>query len=117
MILIAAIQTDRYIQSPTLTHRYRTRNVVYTLDGTAQEDRLGGAKKMLTLPFALLPGEVWRTLRTALTASTVPVSGSVGSDDVSGNYRLAGNDIPTPILYVDNGEYICQPFTVTLEEI
>ncbi|MBR1830845.1 MAG: hypothetical protein IJ784_00250 [Ruminiclostridium sp.] len=117
MVVIAGYEVDKYILPPTVTHRNRARSVVYALDGTAKEDRLGSSKKMLTLPFALLPASVWENLRTALQELEITVSGNVGRCTVSGKYRMYGNDLPTPVLYVDNGSYICQPFSVTLEEI
>lgn len=119
MITVGGQNVDKYVQMPTVTHRYRARSVVYTLDGTAKEDRLGGAKKLLTLPFALVTAAVWEVLRPELTANEVTASGDIGGVDISGTYRLSGNDIPTPILVVDKttGQYVCQPFTVTLEEI
>lgn len=116
-MIVGGINIDKYVQSPTVTHRFRARSVVYALDGTANEDRLGDAKKMLTLPFALVPATDWETVRTALSAKEISVSGGIGGIGVSGKYRLAGNDIPTPILNVYNGIYVTQPFSVTLEEI
>lgn len=119
MITVGGQNVDKYVQMPTVTHRYRARSVVYTLDGTAKEDRLGGSKKVLTLPFVLIKATVWETLRSVLTADTVNVFGSIGGVSVNGNYRLLGNDIPTPILVVErsSNNYVCQPFTVVLEEI
>ena len=114
---IENVTIDRYIQPPTVTRRFRSRSVVYTLDGTAKEDRLGGTKLILTLPFALLPSEIWETLKPLLAAQTISVTGYVGVMLVSGIYRLSDNDIPTPVMIVQNGLYRCQPFTVTLEEI
>ena len=114
---IGNVAIDSYIEPPTVTRRFRGRSVVYTLDGTAKEDRLGGTKLILTLPFKLLPSEVWETLKPLLAAQTISVTGYVGVILVNGTYRLSGNDIPTPILVVKNGLYRCQPFTVTLEEI
>lgn len=117
MIEVAGYEIDGYIQPPTITYRNRARSIVYALDGTAKEDRLGSSKKIIALPFVLLPASVWEGLRAALQTLEIVVSGSVGGCTVSGRYCLYGNDIPTPVLYVDHGSYICQPFSVTLEEI
>lgn len=121
MLLVGGLEVADIIQSPTLTYRFRARSVVYALDGTAKEDRLGAAKKVLTLPFALVPADTWESLRTAIMQNTVSVSGNLGGVDAGGTYRLYGNDIPTPVLVLldDNGnkKYVTQPFNVTLEEI
>lgn len=117
MLSVCSVEVDKYIESPVLTYRFRARNVVYTLNGTAREDRLGKAKKMLTLPFALVPADIWEQLRASLMLNTVSVSGGIGGADASGTYRLFGNDIPTPILVVQNDKYVTQAFSVTLEEI
>lgn len=121
MIMVGGIEVSSYIQQPVVNYRFRARSVVYALDGTAKEDRLGDAKKVLTLPFALVPADTWEGLRAAIMQNTVLVSGNIGGADVGGTYRLYGNDIPTPILVVFNengsGKYVTQPFNVTLEEI
>lgn len=119
MINAAGYNIDDCVQMPTVTHRFRARSVVYALDGTAKEDRLGNSKKILTLPFVLISAEKWESLRNGLTTNIVAVTGDIGGVSISGSYRLSGNDIPTPILVIDKrtNRYICQPFTVTLEEI
>lgn len=114
---VGSIEVDRYIEAPVITHRLRARSVVYTLNGTAKEDRLGTAKKVLTLPFALVPADIWESLRVTIAHNTVSVSGNVGGVDASGTYRLLGNDIPTPVLVVQGDKYVTQKFNVTLEEI
>lgn len=113
------VTIDRYISPPTVTHRFRARSVLYALDGTALEDRLGGVKKVIAIPFGRIAADVWENLRTVIEGDDITVSGSVGGADVAGTYRLSGNDIPTPILYVDKRThlYMCQPFTVTIEEV
>lgn len=117
MIFVGTTEVANYVESPVITHRFRARSVVYTLDGTAKEDRLGTAKRVLTLPFALVPSEIWESLRNTILQNTISVSGNIGGAEVSGSYRLSGNDIPTPVLVIHNNKYVTQPFTVTLEEI
>lgn len=119
MMTIGGVTVDSYISPPTLTHRFRARSVIYALDGTAKEDRLGGTKKLLTLPFAVISSDTWESLRAIMERDNFLVAGNVGGADVSGTFRLSGNDIPTPILYVDRHthKYMCQPFTVVIEEV
>lgn len=118
MITIGSIQIDGMVQTPMVTPRFRARSVVYALDGTAKEDRLGDAKKMLTLPFVLISSDDWSRLNAAISAETITVNGLLGGYSLNGTYRLSGNDFPMPVLYQDRlGKVMCQPFTVVLEEI
>lgn len=119
-ITVGGLTVDRYITAPVFRDTFRARSCEYTLDGTAREDRLGQTKKRLELTFAMLPANVSSTLRDVLLQKEITVSGFIGggdSIDVGGTYRLAEDEIPTPILVVHGGKYTCQSFTVTLEEI
>ena len=118
MITVGGILVDDMVQTPTVTPRFRARSVVYALDGTAKEDRLGNAKKTLTLPFVLISSDEWNRLSTAITSETVTVDGALGGYSLNGTYRLSGNDFPMPVLYQDKqNKVMCQPFTIVLEEI
>lgn len=116
-LVIGGITVDNMIMPPQISDTYRARSVVYSLDGTALEDRLGGTKKKLTLPFGTISQSQWEALKTVLSQKNITVSGYLGSLNVGGTYRLADDEIPTPVLYVKNNTYMCKPFTVTIEEV
>lgn len=108
---------DSLIMPPHISDKWRSRGVEYTLDGTALEDRLGGTKKVIKLPFGVIPQTKWEPLKAVLSKKSFELLGNVGGSSVSGTYRLADEEIPTPVLYVEDDEYMCQPFTVTIEEV
>lgn len=115
---IGGVNVENYILSPKISDRYRARSVEYSLNGTALEDRLGGTKKDLTLFFGVISQNLWEQLKDVLKNKTISVSGYIGTLNVGGTYRLSENDIPTPILYVEeNGSYMCEPLSFTLEEV
>lgn len=119
-ITVGGLAIDKYITTPTYRDTFRSRSCAYTIDGTAREDRLGKTKKRLELTFAMLPANVHNSLRNILLQEEITVSGFIGSVDttnVGGTYRLADDEIPTPVLVVHGGKYYCQTFTVNLEEI
>ena len=117
-LTIGTITVDTMIMPPHISDKWRARSVQYTIDGTACEDRLGGTKKIIKLPFSIISQTKWESLKNILSQKTIAANGYVGGLDVSGTYRLADDELPTPILYVgENNEYMCQPFTVTIEEV
>lgn len=115
---IGGITVDALIMPPNISNKWRARSVRYSLDGTALEDRLGSAKKTLTLPFGVIPQSKWESLKNVLSQKTVTVSGYIGSLYINSKFRVSDDEIPTPILYVDeNSQYVCRPFTINMEEI
>lgn len=116
-ISIAGTPIDKYITQPQCGIAHRSRSVAYTLNGNAREDRLGGFKKTLTLTFGALPEKVWEPLKAQLQQKTVAVTGYVGMMNVTGSYRLTGDELPTPVLVVIENGYYCQNFSISLEEI
>lgn len=109
---------DSMIFPPHISDKWRARSVEYSLDGTALEDRLGGTKKVIKLPFGIISQTKWENLKTILSQKTISVSGNIGKLNVGGTYRLADDEVPTPVLYVEKSEeYMCQPFTITIEEV
>ena len=116
-LTIGGIAVDAMIMPPHISDKWRARGVQYTLDGTALEDRLGGTKKVIRLSFGVIPQTKWESLKSVISQNTISVNGYVGGLNVSGTYRLADDNVPTPVLYVENSEYMCQPFTITIEEV
>ena len=117
-ITIGGIAVDTMIMPPHISDKWRARNVEYSLDGSALEDRLGGTKKLIKLPFGVIPQTKWEKLKSVFSQKTINASGYIGGLNITGIYRLVDNELPTPVLYVDTtNEYMCQPFTVTIEEV
>ena len=117
-LTIGGITVDSYIETPVFSNNFRARSVLYSLDGTAKEDRLGGSKKAIKIQFSVLPASVWENLKNVLGQKTFSVSGAIGSLGVSGTYRLKDEELNTPVLYVHkDGTYYCQPFSVNIEEV
>ena len=115
-LLIGNIDVDRYIVPPKVDLNYRARSVLYALDGTAHEDRLGKTKKQLGLTFAACPSYVWEKLKLILNDKEITVFGKVGTVSVTGKYRLSENVLPTPVDVVIDNTYYCT-VSVTLEEV
>lgn len=116
-LTIGGIAVDSMIMPPYIADKYRARSVEYSLNGTALEDRLGGTKKEVKLSFGVISQNQWESLKTVLTQKNISVSGYVGGLNAGGTYRLADDNVPTPVLYVENSVYMCQPFSVTIEEV
>lgn len=116
-LMIEGNTVDDIIMPPTISDKWRSRSVEYTLDGTALEDRLGGTKKSIRLPFGVISQSRWELIKTALTKKNITVAGNIGGIAINSIFRLADDEVPTPVLYVENNEYMCQPFTVTIEEV
>lgn len=115
-LTMGGVALDDKIMPPKITDIYRARSIVYALDGTAREDRLGAAKKHIAVTFGILSASVWEQIKAALALKEIKLSGYVGSMSVTGDYRLIG-DIPTPVLYVEGGRYVTSAVGVELEEI
>lgn len=115
-ISIGNIRVDAYILPPECDLEYRARSVRYSLNGDVHEDRLGQPKKLLKLTFPCCPSNVWETLKTALQALQISVTGAVGAMSVAGTYHLKDNVVPTPTLVVISGTYYCA-VSLALEEV
>ena len=117
-LTIDGIEIDSFIEPPVFSDNFRARSVLYSLDGTAKEDRLGSSKKAMKIPFSVLPASDWEDLKSVLERKTFSVSGFIGSLNAGGTYRLKDEAINTPVLYVgSDGTYYCQPFSITIEEV
>ena len=123
MILIANVmECEKHITAQQVDNVYRARSVKYSLNGNAHEDVLGAAKKRLRLTFSLCPQSFWELLKGRIAQFTnsgepIVISGSIGSLDISGNYRLADNTLPTPVTVVIGGAYYIGSAVLTFEEI
>lgn len=116
-LTIGGITIDSFVAPPQYSDKYRARSVQYSLNGTALEDRLGDTKKEVKLSFGVISQNVWQSLKAVISQKTFTVSGYVGSLNFGGTYRLADDNVPTPILYDNNGIYMCRPFSITIEEV
>lgn len=116
-LTIGGVVVDKFVNPPQISDKFRARSVEYTLDGTAKEDRLGGTKREIKLPFGVLSSAIWDTLKEQLSQETIPVSGFVGHREIRGTFRLVEDEVPTPVLYVSDNGYVTKPFTVSLEEV
>ncbi len=121
-ITLNGVELDKYITPPDYEDVYRARSVVYALDGTAREDLLGAPKKRIRFTFPRLEASVWEDLKNAFaysewSYSTVGINGYIGNLYVLGEFRLADESIPTPVLVVIDDVYYCKPFSLTFEEV
>ena len=114
---INSIDASKYVSGLQPDIVYRARSVKYALDGTAWEDRLGSGKKALKITFSDCPQSVWENLKTNLNLKFFPVNVSAGAISISGNFRLADNSIPTPIMVLHEDTYYCSTFSIKLEQI
>lgn len=116
-VKIGNIEIGKYIAAPTVVEEWRSRSVKYTIDGTASEQRLGLPKKRIDISFGVISANVWEPIKVLLSAEDILLSGSIGGLSINGTYRIKENEIPTPILMIQNGKYYCNPFSITLEEV
>ncbi|MGN0619082.1 MAG: hypothetical protein ACI4J7_08690 [Ruminiclostridium sp.] len=116
-ITMGGITIDKWITPPEIKNVLRARSVLYSLNGTAKEDRLGGTKLQLKLTFGWIGESLWNNLKTVLSGKNISINGSVGSTSISGTYLLVDEAVPTPIMAVIGGSYVCNPFSITLEEV
>lgn len=95
-ITIGDIDISKYITSCTVSAAYRGESTIYTLDGTARTDRIGGIKLKFALSLGLMSMTNWQAIydRVQSTSYELNRDGNVYTVHTVG-------DIPSAYVYTD----------------
>lgn len=112
IVMINSEDISKHITAYDVIETRRGESVIYTLDGTAMTDRIGGFKRTAKITFGLIPLSEWEKIKLILKKKTISLN-----DGTEASMRLVG-EIPNPYVFTDPIKGDCVTgMSIELEEI